>query len=167
MKKRITCTAALLAAAATAHAGPRVGLEMGQTLAGYRGAGARVDLGAIQLEGLVGGNLGSSTSDVAPLEAAARVFLPVVHRDDGWLGAMAGLEGARLPDQEGGGSTWSAEAGAHAEWFALPALSVGLDLGVVHASRGAYDVAGMHMDPTRSTTLGAGFAVGGTLTFWF
>lgn len=159
MHRFVVVAAALLAAAVPARAEPRVGVSMGQTLAGLRGLGVRVDLGAAQLEVLVGGVLHGNDVVLGPGDASLRVMIPVARGRDAWIGVVAGAA-ADTPGPYDS-HAWAIEGGVHAEWFALPNLSLGLDAGGVH---GASDPA-QGSSPPSVTAVGA--AGGGTLTFWF
>jgi hypothetical protein len=178
MKQRIACTLAALALAIPiagrarpARADVHLGVEMGRTLAGYSGLGARVDLGPVQVEGLVGGQLVGNDRAPRSIEGALRGLVPVRRWAEGWIGVMAGV-GASRSDLASFGQfpsrTWAVEGGLHAEWFALPALSLGLDLGVVHGRQWsssdevAQDATGSHLAGSGDNIQG-----GGTVAFWF
>jgi hypothetical protein len=128
--------AAALAAPAAHADPPRVGVELGQTLVGYRGLGLRLDLGPVQLEGLA-------------------------RWRDGWVGVAAGGDREHFPQSvDLAARIWTAEAGAHVEWFALPSLSLGVDAGATYGEQAA---------PSTPSVTHADIAVaaGGSLTFWF
>jgi len=171
MKTRTTfLTAVALGAltAGSARAGTRVGIEMGETLGGAGGLGARVDLGAVQLEGLFGGQLVGSIDAPRSVGGAVRVAVPVHRWQDGWIGVGGGLGGSSS-DYYGGAWSWAIEGELHAEWFPLPALSLGLDVGIVGGG-GSDGFVGLGEPRTAYTFANLGTAsakAGGTVTFWF
>jgi hypothetical protein len=178
MKQRIAILTALSAVALAATAGrasadTRIGIEMGRTLAGYPGLGARLDLGPVQLEGLLSGPLVGNSDAPRAVLGALRVLVPLGRWTDGWIGVMAGVDADNphavtapivdAPITYTPARSWAVEAGLHVEWFALPALSLGLDLGAVHGAGPAF---GAGVDTY--TNLGVGtLAGGGTVAFWF
>jgi hypothetical protein len=172
MTTRTTFLAAVALGALTAgraHAGTRVGIEMGASLVGYRGIGARVDLGPFQLEGLIDGQLIGSTDAPRRVDGTARALVPIRRWRDGWIGVAAGVDGMFIDDAVGS-HFWALEGSLHAEWFPLPALSLGLDLGACFGGggTGAAAVEGLVPQSYTFADLGAAsLAGGGTVTFWF
>lgn len=160
MIKRILFAATLCAA--TAHADPpRLGVEIGHTLGGVSGPGVRVDLSSVQLEALVDAIDYWQDVPSRQLDVGVRALVPLRRFADGWVGVVAGADLAR-GDRRG----HALEGALHAEWFALPSVSLGLEVGVAHVVR---EDAGVPADPstgqaTHSTLAPSG---GATFTFWF
>ncbi|HTJ43720.1 MAG TPA: hypothetical protein VL463_16555 [Kofleriaceae bacterium] len=152
--QRMLVFAALVAASSTgrdARAGARVGIELGRSLAGVDGPGLRLDLGGIQIEGLVSGfYYRQADQDTArSLELEARTIVLLRRFDDGFVGLVGGVAAA-IGDHRAS----AVEGGLHAEWVAVPSVSLGFEVGVQHA---------WGSEPT--TTLAP--AAGATFTFWF
>jgi hypothetical protein len=148
MQQRLTLSIVALAAAAPltiAHADsstttaapppPSIGVGLARALDGTSGLSLRYGRG-VQLELVLGGQLqrlqwGPDVSDdtQSRIDVGARVLLPLVRRERGWVGAVLGVTGHRYRSARGSTFTGAAEAGIHAEWFVAPALSLGFEVG--------------------------------------
>ena len=124
---------------------PSLGIGLTQTLGGTHGLAVRYGR-SVQLELVAGGShVGDwDREGQGRLSAAARVHVPLLRFDDGWIGAVAGLDvhqsryGADASDTEYWGVV---EGGLHAEYFLVPALSIGLEVGAAWGrALGDYEV---------------------------
>jgi hypothetical protein len=172
MIKRITCAAVLLAAA-SAHADPRVGVELGSTISSVAGPGDRVDLGAVQLDALVDGNYFSQSLPNHAIAVEARALVPVQRFSDGWFGVAAGAAFAARSGTDPNGNVmsdhgWAIDASLHAEWQVASHLSLGFDVGV---TRRMGDAAAWLFTPGPGNATAVtffGHATGGaSFTYWF
>jgi hypothetical protein len=154
---------------------PWLGIGLTRTLDGTAGPSLRLGRD-VQLELVVGGG-GLRVDDYreSRLDVAARVLVPLLHLDDGWIGVVGGLAGHRyrVGDDVGTRTRWtgSAEAGLHAEWFVTRALSLGFEVGATASIGGdVVDVAGDRYTENgwHSSALGrTGLSGAASLTYWF
>ncbi len=167
--KRIVVSAALVAASSitrTARADARIGVELGRSLAAVDGPGVRVDLGAIQIEALVSGLYYRlpGGDPARSLELEARTIVPLRRFDAGFVGLVGGVAAA-IGDHRAS----AVEGGLHAEWFAVPSVSLGFEVGVQHAwaPGDVVDGAAFGLGTTSRSTTTLAPAAGATFTFWF
>jgi hypothetical protein len=146
MQQRLSVTVAALAAAAPlsiVHAdpsapappAPSVGVGLAQTLDGTSGLSLRYGRD-LQLQLVLGGVFQrfqfrpeDPPLDSSRLDASARLLLPLIEHERGWVGAVVGVNGHRYRGERDTLFTGSAEVGLHAEWFVVPALSLGFEVG--------------------------------------
>jgi hypothetical protein len=154
---------------------PWLGVGVARTLDGTWGPSLRLGRD-LQLELVVGGNLfrySGGGYHQSRQQVAARVLVPLLRRDRGWLGLVAGLAGGRMHvgDDYLTRTSWtgSAEAGIHAELFVTPALSLGLEVGASGSVGGdVVDVPGAeHYTENGWYSSEVGRAAGAaSLTYW-
>jgi hypothetical protein len=164
-------------AAEPAEPGPWLGIGLSRTLDGTGGPSLRIGRDVQLALVLGGGGLHFDDYRESRLDVAARVLVPLLHFDDGWVGVVGGVAGHRYRfawDDLGSRTMWSgsAEAGLHAEWFVAPALSLGFEVGATAAVGGdvvdapgedSYTENGWH-----GSSLGrSGVAGAASITYWF
>jgi hypothetical protein len=168
----LAAASAAVSLSSSAHAEPpSTGIGLTHTLGGTRGLAVRYGRD-VQLELVAGGiHLGDWRSiardGLQRLSAAARVHVPLLRFDDGWIGAVAGVNLHRDIHGLDDGfdtDTWGVlEAGLHAEYFLVPSLSIGVDLGATRAVR--LDRSGEGDDPTGADGI-APWSGAASLTYW-
>jgi hypothetical protein len=175
MRTRTACLAAAALAAARAapaHADTKLGVEIGRTVVGIAGPGVRASFGSFELDALADGYYFDQSLPNHAVRAELRALVPARRWPDGWIGVAVGGAFARAteatPDAvEIEVDGWAVEAGLHAEWFALPSVSLGFDVGVAHEV--GHDGHAPFADAGGATALTSiGRPTGGaTFTFWF